>query len=368
MTCLAHIRLHLRQLLRLPVPFVATLPVWLNTMRSLLGADGGLALWWEDAEGPPFFLASHAHDIGCESFASSGWRPIDVGGACAGRVNASLTSAPPAVRALLEGRGDGEMLSTWVGARRLWVGLTRRAGAARYNARLVALFEALTAELSCQVASPLPKCLAATCGPSEGRPAASAGDAAARDASVGTLVMCDATTRWLDRHAWQALRCAWRMHPDGRWPDIAPVAMACERLAREQDAAQVGDAVSPRDACERMYVPGGEVHLRAATMMNAHGHRSALVRVQLQRHVPPELAWFKRLSGTSLSPVQREVALRLACGQTREAVRTACDIGNETLKTHLALARARLDPAVDAELLAILAGAVRSGKPTRRLE
>lgn len=103
-------------------------------------------------------------------------------------------------------------------------------------------------------------------------------------------------------------------------------------------------------------------------------------RIVLHLAVPPALRLLQRLWETALTPVQREIAMRLLAGQSRAQTREACAIGVQTLKTHLALMRARLDPVRDAALLAGLRGAatvvarpeprgaVQSGSAAPRLE
>ncbi|MBN9093508.1 hypothetical protein, partial [Pandoraea pnomenusa] len=56
------------------------------------------------------------------------------------------------------------------------------------------------------------------------------------------------------------------------------------------------------------------------------------------------------------------IAMRLLAGQSRAQTREACAIGVQTLKTHLSLMRARLDPVRDAPLLA---GLGRAGAACR---
>ncbi|WP_174990392.1 helix-turn-helix transcriptional regulator [Pandoraea captiosa] len=190
---------------------------------------------------------------------------------------------------------------------------------------------------------------------------------------AGTLVWHGQAPEWADPTALALMRRVWRRSPGRAWPDACVVVQACQRLADELTRHPGGNASALAQVGARVPVPGGTLHLHATHLCGMGGRATERVRIALHLVVPPAMRLWQRLCETGLTPVQRDIAMRLLAGQSRTATREACAIGVQTLKTHLSLMRARLDPVRDASLLLGLGGsgivgAVGSGKTTPRLE
>lgn len=426
----ASLRAYLRQLRALALPALQTLPAWLDGARELLDADHVAAVWldrlgkpdgchapdagndvcarlmagaWPSGPsmgdlasvtaGHPLIGRWRAHLRGGERI-STHWRRLGGQDASAGRSN-PIVARRPAIGDTREVSSTVSILSALSGGARCadvldaclvpgrchdgsatcdgtgtrpsglpWLLLVMRdADRAGFDARERTLFDGLAAEL----AAPAPAwALPSACHAL----ATSVSDKASRE---GTVIWHAGQPEWLDHQAHALLRHGCQGYVDTRGPLATPVMHACGQVVEALDAHPEGGMAQGQDVAEAVVercldVPGGCLRLRAARLQCPLGHPSDRVRVLLRFSPPAELMLLQRLRDTPLSPLQREIALRLMCGQSREAVRAACGMGVQTLKTHLSSMRARLDPANDREILAGLAGALRSGKTTARLE
>ncbi|MCE4060877.1 hypothetical protein LXM60_11750 [Pandoraea sputorum] len=183
----------------------------------------------------------------------------------------------------------------------------------------------------------------------------------------GTIVWHRRQPEWADPGALALMRRVWQLVPGRAWPDACVVVQACQRLAEALTLHPCGMSGATAPGAQigtTLPVPGGTLHLHATHLCGMGGRATERVRISLHLAVPPVIRLLARLWDTALTPVQREIAMRLLAGQSRTQTREACAIGVQTLKTHLTLMRARLDPVRDASLLLGL----RSGKTTPRLE
>ncbi|WP_150808010.1 helix-turn-helix transcriptional regulator [Pandoraea sputorum] len=261
-----------------------------------------------------------------------------------------------------------------LGALRLLVSRSRTRLA--FSAREVAAFETVAAEFAQSPARPhfppLPplqplSSLTSTMLPAvEGRAMPEGAGSVCADVS-GMIVWHRRQPEWADPGALALMRRVWQLVPGRAWPDACVVVQACQRLAEEltlHPGGMSGATVSGAQIGTTLPVPGGTLHLHATHLCGMGGGATERVRISLHLAVPPVIRLLARLWDTALTPVQREIAMRLLAGQSRTQTREACAIGVQTLKTHLSLMRARLDPVRDASLLLGL----RSGKTTPRLE
>ncbi len=257
-----------------------------------------------------------------------------------------------------------------LGALRLLVSRSRTRQA--FSARDVAAFEAVAAEFAKVPARPhfppLPplSSLASAMLAVEGQAMTEGAGTVCADVS-GTLVWHRREPEWADPGALALMRRVWQLVPGRAWPDACVVVRACQRLADEltlHPCGMSGAVVPGAQIGTTLSVPGGTLHLHATYLCGMGGRATERVRISLHLAVPPVIRLLARLWDTALTPVQREIAMRLLAGQSRTQTREACAIGVQTLKTHLSLMRARLDPVRDASLLLGL----RSGKTTPRLE
>lgn len=249
-----------------------------------------------------------------------------------------------------------------LGALRLLV--SRNAAREAFTAREVAAFETAAAEFAKVPERPYFPPLASAA--SAMLPAADGAGTLCADVS-GTLVWHRRQPEWADPAALTLMRRVWQLVPGRAWPDACVVVQACQRLADEltlHPCGMSGAAVPGAQISTALPVPGGTLHLHATHLCGMGGRATERVRISLHLAVPPAIRLLQRLWDTALTPVQREIAMRLLAGQSRTQTREACAIGVQTLKTHLSLMRARLDPVRDASLLLGL----RSGKTTPRLE
>ncbi|WP_150736604.1 helix-turn-helix transcriptional regulator [Pandoraea anapnoica] len=255
-----------------------------------------------------------------------------------------------------------------LGALRLLVSRSRTRLA--FSAREVAAFETVAAEFAKAPARPhfppLPSLASAMLPAAEGQAMQDGAGTVCADVS-GTLVWHRRQPEWADPGALALMRRVWQLVPGRAWPDAYVVVQACQRLADEltlYPCGMSGTAVSGAQIGTTLPVPGGTLHLHATHLCGMGGRATERVRISLHLAVPPAIRLLARLWDTALTPVQREIVMRLLAGQSRTQTREACAIGVQTLKTHLSLMRARLDPVRDASLLLGL----RSGKTTPRLE
>ncbi len=264
---------------------------------------------------------------------------------------------------------------TWdtppLGALRLLVSRSRTRLA--FSAREVAAFETVAAEFAQSPARPhfppllsLSSLTSAMLPAVEGRAMPEGAGSVCADIS-GTIVWHRRQPEWADPGALTLMRRVWQLVPGRAWPDACVVVQACQRLAEAltlHPCGMSGAIVSGAQIGTTLPVPGGTLHLHATHLCGMGGRATERVRISLHLAVPPVIRLLARLWDTALTPVQREIAMRLMAGQSRTQTREACAIGVQTLKTHLSLMRARLDPVRDASLLLGL----RSGKTTPRLE
>ncbi|MFK0377993.1 helix-turn-helix transcriptional regulator [Pandoraea sp. NPDC090278] len=411
---------------QLPIPTLGYLPLWLETLRVGLSADSVAALWCHapdgvspvgDSSGGANVTCGYAPQApisACERLASCGWTmPIpspNHGGVLFGHARkrsgaagrSSLPShlhRPPALDACL---ADGDVLDAYLlpasqaadeclpptlphggdgasptgqmpplGALRLLVSRSRTRSA--FSTREVAAFETVAAEFANAPVRPhfpplppLPPLASAMLPAIEGQAMQEGVGDVCVDVS-GTLVWHRRQPEWADPGALTLMRRVWQLVPGRAWPDACMVVQACQRLADEltlNPCGMSGAAISGAQIGTTLPVPGGILHLHATHLCGMGGRATERVRISLHLAVPPVIRLLARLWDTALTPVQREIAMRLLAGQSRTQTREACAIGVQTLKTHLSLMRARLDPVRDASLL----HGLRSGKTTPRLE
>lgn len=416
---LGDLRTCLRQSHQLPVPTLGYLPLWLETLRVWLGADSVAALWCHasgasglsgapgrvgesaDRHGAPdatCWYAPQAPLPACERLAACGWtmpplaelqrslsqgevlcshvRHVRGSRGCGGSSDALPTSLhrPPELEGCLpdgdlldvcllpvaraaddlsQCQGAGTLTAAPIGALRLLV--SRDTTRPRFNAREVAAFETAAAEFARAPERPHfpPLATATSPGPDLGQRVLGAVGADA----VGTLIWHRRQPEWADPVALALMRRVWRLVPGGAWHDACVVVQACQRLADELTLHPSGTTSAGAQVCTAVPVPGGTLHLHATHLCGMGGGVTDRVRIALHLAVPPAIRLLQRLSQTPLTPVQREIAMRLLAGQSRTQTREACAIGVQTLKTHLSLMRARLDPVRDASLLHGLGGA-----------
>ncbi|EON14437.1 hypothetical protein [Pandoraea sp. SD6-2] len=416
------VRTCLRQIHQLPVPMLGYLPLWLETLRIWLAADGVAAFWCHasgesvDVSDIPSissmpsisdatcWYAPQAPMSACERLAATGWampsvaelqRSLSHGELLRGHARRSrgcpgalpttfrrpleldrclpdgdlldvcLLPMPRAAGAAGEGqaRADSSAAAP-IGALRLLV--SRRRSRPRFSAREVTAFETAAAEFTTAperptfppltaMAPPVPNLWPEACG-------------AIGDDVAGTLVWHRRQPEWADPAALALMHRVWRPMTGRAWPDACVVVQACQSLADEltlhpSDASSPG--VSGVQVCKAVVVPGGTLHLHATHLCGMGGRATDRVRIALHLAVPPAIRLLQRLWGTALTPVQREIAMRLLAGQSRSQTREACAIGVQTLKTHLSLMRSRLDPVRDASLLLGLGGSGASANAVR---
>jgi len=408
---------------QLPVPTLGYLPLWLETLRVGLSADSVAALWCHAPDGvSPVSDPSGSANVtcgyapqaplsACERLASCGWTMSipspNHGGVLFGharkRSDAARRSSLPShlhrpseLEACL---ADGDVLDAYLlpasrvadermrptlslggevasltgqtpplGALRLLVSRSRTRLA--FSAREVAAFETVAAEFANAPERPrfppLPSLASAMLPAVEGQAMQEGAGDVCVDVS-GTLVWHRRQPEWADPGALALMRRVWQLVPGRAWPDACMVVQACQRLADDltlHPCGMSGAAISGAQVGTTLPVPGGTLHLHATYLCGMGGRATERVRISLHLAVPPAIRLLQRLWDTALTPVQREIAMRLLAGQSRTQTREACAIGVQTLKTHLSLMRARLDPVRDASLLLGL----RSGKTTPRLE
>ncbi|VVE86425.1 hypothetical protein PBR20603_00345 [Pandoraea bronchicola] len=404
------VRTCLRQIHQLPVPTLGYLPLWLETLRIWLAADGVAALWCH-ASGDPAeacaatcWYAPQAPASACERLAASGWamppvaalqRSLSHGELLRGHARRSrgcpgalattfcrpveldrclpdgdlldvclLPAARPTGEAGAGGETDVRAESSVpapIGALRLLV--SRRNSRPRFSAREVTAFEAAAAEFTTAPDRPnFPTLTAMAPSAPTLWPEASG---AVGDDVAGTLVWHRRQPEWADPAALALMHRVWRPMPGRAWSEACVVVQACQSLADELTLHPSG-AVAPGVQVGRaVAVPGGTLHLHATHLCGMGGRATDRVRIALHLAVPPAIRLLQRLWGTALTPVQREIAMRLLAGQSRSQTREACAIGVQTLKTHLSLMRARLDPVRDASLLLGLGGSGATVNPGR---
>lgn len=393
------VRTCLRQIHQLPVPTLDYLPLWLETLRRSLAADGVVALWCHAAGDPTeasdatCWYAPQAPVSACERLAASGWamppvaelqRSLSPGELLRGHARRSRgcpTALPTTFRRppdldrclpdgdlldvcllpLLRETGVDTSAATPIGALRLLV--SRRKSRPRFSAREVTAFETAAAEFTSAPERPnFPPLTAMTPPVPNLWPEASCNIG---DDVAGTLVWHQRQPEWADPAALALMHRVWRPMPGRAWADACVVVQACQSLADEL-TLHPSDAVSPGvQVCKAVAVPGGTLHLHATHLCGMGGHTTERVRIALHLCVPPAIRLLQRLWETALTPVQREIAMRLLAGQSRSQTREACAIGVQTLKTHLSLMRSRLDPVRDASLLLGLGGSGATGNPDR---
>lgn len=403
------LRTGLRQLHQLPLPTLDYLPLWLETLRLRLAADGVAALWCHAPDDPgatapaTCWYAPQAPLSACERLATSDWamppvaalqRSLAHGEVLRGHARrsrgglAAASSTLPRPPELAGCLPDGDLLDvcllplpratgaaamrsecagpsavTPLGALRLLV--SRRRSQPRFSAREVAAFESAAAEFAAPLHRPgFPPMTAMTSLTQPLRPEPSA---AIGDDVAGTVVWHRRQPEWADPAALALMRRVWQRMPGRAWPEACVVVQACQSLVDElrlhpSDAASPGVPVS-----KALGVPGGTLHLHATHLCGMGGRATERVRIALHLAVPPAIRLLLRLWQTGLTPVQREIAMRLLAGQSRAQTREACAIGVQTLKTHLSLMRARLDPVHDASLLLGLGGSAALGREGRAL-
>ncbi|WP_150670403.1 helix-turn-helix transcriptional regulator [Pandoraea anhela] len=378
------------------MPVLGYLPLWLETLRSGLDADGVAALWCHarhDTRAPidalgladaTCWYAPQAPLSACERLAACAWTMPSItelqqalrqgevlcGHVRRGRARAAGPSALRHPAALGDCLPDGDLLDVCllpakqmadaspscrdvppIGALRLLV--SRDGERARFTSREVAAFETAAAAFASTPERPHFPPLAE--GPSAVPGLSSEGAGAVTCDVSGTLVWHRREPEWADPAALALMRRVWRLAPGRTWHDACVVVQACQRLADELRLLP-GDAAAGAQVCASVPVPGGTLHLHATHFCAMGGGATERVRIALHLAVPPALRLLQRLWDTALTPVQREIAMRLLAGQSRTQTREACAIGVQTLKTHLSLMRARLDPVRDASLLLGLGG------------
>ncbi|AKM30954.1 hypothetical protein AB870_13795 [Pandoraea faecigallinarum] len=422
------LRTCLRQLHQLPGSILGYLPLWLETLRRWLDADGVAALWCHlpgemgdagEAGGPvadagttgaTCWYAPQAPVFACERLAACGWTMPSMtelqqslagarvlrGHARRGghRPDVAMLRRPPALDACLPGSEvldvcvlpmartadvsgachDGTAAGTApIGALRLLV--SRGDGRPAFTSREIDAFEMAAGEFgTAPERSPLPDLasfpslpffppLALTVPATAGHvPDASGGANAIDSVSAicgdisGMLVWHRRQPEWADPAALALMRRVWQPVPGQAWTDACVVVRACQRLADELTRHPGSHPPQGAQVGARVPVPGGTLHLHATHLCGMGGSATERVRVALHLAVPPAVRLLQRLWRTALTPVQREIAMRLLAGQSRAQTREACAIGAQTLKTHLSLMRARLDPVRDAPLLLGLGG------------
>lgn len=388
------LRTCLRQIHQLPVPTLGYLPLWLETLRIRLAADGVVALWRHASDDPVAaseatrWYAPQAPLSACERLAASGWamppvaelqRSLAHGALLCGHARRSRDGAgasPPTLRRPAEldrCLPDGDLLdvcllpaprqtgevAAWdaravapIGALRLLV--SRSKLRPRFNAREVLAFEMAAAEFATAPERPSFPPFTAMSPPASNLRAQTAG--AIGDDVAGTLVWHRRQPEWADPAALALMRRVWQLMPGGTWPEACVVVQACQSLADELTLHSSDPTAPGAQVCKAVAVPGGTLHLHATHLCGMGGRATERVRIALHLTVPPAVRLLLRLWDTALTPVQREIAMRLLAGQSRSQTREACAIGVQTLKTHLSLMRARLDPVRDASLLLGLGG------------
>lgn len=394
-------RTGLRQIHQLPVSTLGYLPLWLETLRQRLAADGVAALWCHASDDPAAtagatcWYAPQAPLSACERLAASDWAmpPVEAlqrslahgellcgharrsrGGLAA---KASTLPRPPELAGCL---ADGDLLDVCLvparsdgtdplaiaplGALRLLV--SRRRSQPRFTAREVMTFETAAAEFATPPhRSSFPPMTAMIAMTSPAQPLRPEPSGAIGDDVAGTLVWHRRQPEWADPAALTLMRRVWQRMPGRAWPDACVVVQACQTLVDEL-RLHPSDASSPGvPVCKAVGVPGGTLHLHATHLCGMGGRATERVRIALHLAVPPAVRLLLRLWETGLTPVQREIAMRLLAGQSRAQTREACAIGVQTLKTHLSLMRARLDPVRDASLLLGLGGTAALGSGAR---
>ncbi|WP_157125665.1 helix-turn-helix transcriptional regulator [Pandoraea norimbergensis] len=439
------LRACLRQLHQLPVSTLDYLPIWLETLRTLLSADAVAALWHDgDTQRSTAgnWFAPQSSVSACERFAASGgampsgddaWfsmagGELIRGHACRIRLphraaHTAVERSPTLTRSseLDACLGDGDVLDICLmpvlryragqmgvdavdvahpadfpqrtGPLRILV--SRDKPHRRFSAYEVQMFEHAAAEFAIVPTRPVlpwPEAGTAVFPVSAfGRDAGDDSvDPLCRDI-CGTLVWHHGQPEWADSAALGLMQRVWRGASGDVWPDACLVVRQCHALAAELTSLPEAAApsMSPeflvppaspaspaRHANRQVALPGGTLHLQATRLRSMNGRPTERVRIALHLAVPPAIRLLHRLWATPLTPVQREIAMRLLSGQSRPQAREACGIGVQTLKTHLSAMRARLDPVRDATLLRGLGGpgcgvsnaSVRSGKTAARLE
>ncbi|WAL83324.1 hypothetical protein OYT13_02250 [Pandoraea sp. XJJ-1] len=406
------LRTGLRQIHQLPVPTLGYLPLWLETLRRRLAADGVAALWCHASDDPAAtaeatcWYAPQAPLSACERFAASDWamppvaelqRSLAHGELLCGHARRSrggLAAAPWSLRRPPELAGclaDGDLLDVCLlpapracdeeaarsdgadllpiappGVLRLFV--SRRRSQPRFTAREVMAFETAAAEFATPPKRPgFPPMTAMTAMTSPAQSLRPEPSGAIGDDVAGTIVWHRRQPEWADPAALTLMRRVWQRMPGRAWPDACVVVQACQTLVDEL-RLHPSDASSPGvPVCTAVEVPGGTLHLHATHLCGMGGRATERVRIALHLAVPPAIRLLLRLWETGLTPVQREIAMRLLAGQSRAQTREACAIGVQTLKTHLSLMRARLDPVRDASLLLGLGGTATLGSGARAL-
>ncbi|AJP56186.1 hypothetical protein UC34_02580 [Pandoraea vervacti] len=403
---------------QLPVPTLGYLPLWLETLRLWLDADSVAALWCPAPETTEVVTADAAAAGG------ACWYAPQASVAACERLAAGAALMPPAAalqHALVDGamlraharherherhaghrqRGgkrcvadmlrrpaelsaclaDGDVLdvcllpvaraadarppcddtaalcATSIGALRLLVSRGRERPS--FTTREIGAFEMAAAEFSVVPERPQFPPFGAMVPAS---PEVVQETTRAHCADIaGTLVWRGRQPEWADPAALALMRRVWRHAPGRGWPDACVVVQACQRLADDLTRYPGGNASALAQVGARVPVPGGTLHLHATHLCGMGGGATERVRIALHLVVPPAMRLLQRLCETALTPVQREIAMRLLAGQSRTATREACAIGVQTLKTHLSLMRARLDPVRDASLLLGLGGMGAAG-------
>lgn len=397
------VRTCLRQIHQLPVPMLGYLPLWLETLRVWLSADGVAALWCHAPDDPEAatdgtcWYAPQAPMSACERLAASGWTMPPVtelqcalshGELLRGHARRSRGcpgALPTMFRRPLEldrCLPDGDLLDVCLlpvtstrgaageGGERadfsaaapvdvLRLLVSRRRSRPRFSAREVTAFETAAAEFTTAPGRPAFPALTAMTPPVPNLWPSASG--AIGDDVAGTLIWHQRQPEWADPAALALMHRVWRPTAGRAWPDACVVVQACQALA-DALTRHGSDAISSGVQVQRaVEVPGGTLHLHATHLCGMGGRATERVRIALHLSVPPAIRLLQRLWETALTPVQREIAMRLLAGQSRSQTREACAIGVQTLKTHLSLMRARLDPVRDASLLLGLGGPGATG-------
>lgn len=400
----------LRQIHQLPVPMLGYLPLWLETLRIWLAADGVAALWCHASDDPDTapdgtcWYAPQAPMSACERLAACGWampsvaqlqRALSPGEllrgharrsrGCPGALPTTFRRPPELDRCLPDGdlldvcllpaggaraeageasERTGLPQAASVGVLRLLV--SRRRSRPRFSAREVTAFETAAAEFTTAPDRPAFPPLTAMAPPAPNLWSEGAGaSGAVGDDVAGTLVWHQRQPEWADPAALALMHRVWRPTAGPVWPDACVVVQACQALADELTVHRSDTVSLGVQVCKAVAVPGGTLHLHATHLCGMGGRATDRVRIALHLAVPPAIRLLQRLWETALTPVQREIAMRLLAGQSRSQTREACAIGVQTLKTHLSLMRARLDPVRDAALLLGLGGPGGTGNTHR---
>ncbi|GAB3625755.1 hypothetical protein PTE30175_04321 [Pandoraea terrae] len=400
----ADLRAYLRQLSRVGLGSLLVMPEWLAAAGRGFGADGVACVWLDRTLRPGDV---YAPDLNGEARLQMAGHLANLTGApqAPGHPGSRMPTPPPGGLAggyaigwwrALYRAGHGGDLAPWLmqagqfaDALDGWIRLPngtamlalmlRRARSGPFHASDVRRFGPLLGDLADGLTQAHAE-TAAGVAPASMPACAPPGDAFDAPGAEGTMVMRAGRPEWLDQGAQGLLCMRLQARPGGGgWPEIAPVAQTCRELAAEASTGAPRDAGNmapdarnreadcgvsvtgqgwpqcdspPEPAERRIVVPGGCVTVRAMRLRSPGGRPTDRVGISIRHQPPRAVRLLRQLRATALSPLQREIAYRLACGQSRAEIREACAIGAETLKTHISQIRIRLHPCGDAALLA----------------